>query len=106
MERTYSEGIKLLGLKIEERTEPWDGACGVFHPVLSEVVKFQAETILSTFPASGPVKTQIIGPVDKKTQDAANRVRENMNYELTENAGVQNRTREITLVFADCGVSF
>ena len=84
-ERTYSEGIKLLGLKIEERTEPWDGACGVFHPVLSEaVVKFQAETILSTFPASGPVKTQIIGPVDKKTQDAANRVRENMNYELTE----------------------
>ena len=84
-ERTYSEGIKLLGLKIEERTEPWDGACGVFHPVLSEaVVKFQAETILSTFPASGPVKTQIIGPVDKKTQDAANRDRENRNYELTE----------------------
>ena len=60
-------------MKIEESTEPWDGACGVFHPVLSEaVVKFQAETILSTFPASGPVKTQIIGKVDKKTQDAAN----------------------------------
>tara|TARA_R100001082_G_scaffold16323_1_gene8212 strand:- start:3590 stop:5995 length:2406 start_codon:yes stop_codon:yes gene_type:complete len=84
-ERTYAEGIKLLGLKIEERTEPWDGACGVFHPVLSEaVVKFQSETILSTFPASGPVKTQIIGKMDVEKQEAANRVQESMNYELTE----------------------
>ena len=84
-ERTYSDGIKLLGLKIEERTEPWDGACGVFHPVLSEaVVKFQSETILSTFPASGPVKTQIVGKLNVEKQEAANRVQESMNYELTE----------------------
>ena len=84
-ERTYAQGIKLLGLKIEERTEPWDGACGVFHPVLSEaVVRFQSETILSTFPASGPVKTQIIGKPSRQKQEAANRVQEDMNYELTE----------------------
>ena len=84
-ERTYADGIKLLGLKIEERTEPWDGACGVFHPVLSEaVVKFQSETIITTFPASGPVKTQIVGKVDVEKQEAANRVQESMNYELTE----------------------
>ena len=84
-ERTYADGIKLLGLKIEERTEPWDGACGVFHPVLSEaVVKFQSETIITTFPASGPVKTQIVGKIDVEKQEAANRVQESMNYELTE----------------------
>jgi hypothetical protein len=60
-ERTYKEGLDLLGLRIDERTEPWDGACGVYHPILSEsVVKFQSETILETFPASGPVKTKII----------------------------------------------
>ena len=65
-ERTYKEGIDLLGLNIEERTEPWDGACGVYHPILSEsVVKFQAETILETFPASGPVKTKIIGKITR-----------------------------------------
>ena len=51
-ERTYKEGLELLGLKIEDRTEPWDGACGVFHPILAEsVVKFQSETIIETFPA-------------------------------------------------------
>ena len=84
-ERTYADGIKLLGLKIEERTEPWDGACGVFHPVLFEaVVKFQSETIITTFPASGPVKTQIVGKIDVEKQEAANRVQESMNYELTE----------------------
>ena len=59
--QTYVDGLELLGLKIEERTEPWEGACGVFHPILSEaVVKFQAEMIMETFPAAGPVKTQII----------------------------------------------
>ena len=84
-ERTYAEGIRLLGLKMEERTEPWDGACGVYHPILSEaVVKFQSETILATFPASGPVKTQIIGKMNREKQDAASRVQEDMNYQLTE----------------------
>jgi hypothetical protein len=58
--QTYVDGLELLGLKIEERAEPWEGACGVFHPLLSEaLVKFQAETMMSTFPASGPVRTQI-----------------------------------------------
>jgi chaperonin GroES len=84
-ERTYKEGLELLGLKMEERTEPWDGACGVYHPILSEaVVKFQAETIIETFPASGPVKTKIIGKITREKEEAASRVREDMNYELTE----------------------
>lgn len=84
-EKTYADGIKLLGLRMEERTEPWDGACGVFHPILSEaVVRFQSETIISTFPASGPVKTQIIGKMTKEKQEAASRVQEDMNYQLTE----------------------
>lgn len=84
-ERTYVEGLELLGLKLEERTEPWEGACGVYHPILSEsVVKFQSETIIETFPPAGPVKTKIIGKVTKEKEDAAARVREDMNYELTE----------------------
>ena len=59
--QTYVDGLELLGMKIEERIEPWPGACGVYHPILSEaLVKFQAETMMSTFPAAGPVKTQII----------------------------------------------
>ena len=81
---TYVDGLKLLGLKYEERTEPWSGACGVFHPMLTEsVVRFQSESIMETFPAAGPVKTQIIGKDDPKTQEAALRVRDDMNYQLT-----------------------
>ena len=58
--QTYVDGLELLGMKIEERMEPWPGACGVYHPLLAEsLVKFQAETMMSTFPAGGPVKTQI-----------------------------------------------
>jgi len=84
-EKTYKEGLDLLGLRIDERTEPWDGACGVYHPILSEsVVKFQSETILETFPASGPVKTKIIGKITPEKEEAAARVQEDMNYELTE----------------------
>lgn len=84
-EETYYEGISLLGLKMEERTEPWEGACGVNHPLLAEaVVKFQSETIMETFPAQGPVKTKIIGRVTRDKEDAADRVREDMNYYLTE----------------------
>jgi hypothetical protein len=84
-EKTYKEGIDLLGLNIEDRTEPWDGACGVYHPILAEsVVKFQAETILETFPASGPVKTKIIGKITREKEEAALRVQDDMNYELTE----------------------
>jgi hypothetical protein len=84
-ERTYKEGLELLGLKMEDRTEPWEGACGVYHPILSEsVVKFQSETIIETFPPNGPVKTKIIGKVTKEKEEAAARVKEDMNYELTE----------------------
>jgi hypothetical protein len=84
-EDTYKEGLTLLGLKYEERTEPWNGACGVFHPMITEaVVRFQAETITETFPASGPVRTKIIGKETPMKKEAADRVEEDMNYQLTE----------------------
>ena len=83
-EKTYFDGLELLGLNMQERMEPWEGACGVFHPILSEaVVRFQADSIMETFPASGPVRTQIIGKITKTKEDAAARVREDMNYQLT-----------------------
>lgn len=84
-ETAYKEGLTLLGLKYEERTEPWNGACGVFHPMITEaVVRFQSETIMETFPAQGPVKTKIIGKDTREKEEAARRVKEDMNYELTE----------------------
>lgn len=83
--QTYVDGIDLLGMKLEERTEPWAGACGVTHPLLSEaLVKFQSETIMETFPASGPVKTKIIGKETQEKKEAAERVQADMNYRLTE----------------------
>ena len=82
---TYVKGLKLLGLKYEERSEPWPGACGVFHPLLMEsAVKFQSETIMETFPTAGPVKVQIIGKETPEKIAASIRVREDMNYQLTE----------------------
>lgn len=83
--QTYVDGLQLLGLKIEERTDPWPGACGVYHPLLSEaLVKFQAETIMSTFPAGGPVKTQIIGKETPEKREASTNVQDDMNYQLTD----------------------
>ena len=83
--QTYVDGLELLGLKIEERAEPWEGACGVYHPILSEaLVKFQSETMMSTFPAAGPVKTQIIGKETPEKKEAAERVKDDMNYQLTD----------------------
>ena len=83
--QTYVDGLELLGLKIEERSEPWEGACGVYHPLLSEaLVKFQAETMMSIFPAAGPVKTHVIGKETPSKKAAAERVQEDMNYQLTE----------------------
>jgi hypothetical protein len=80
---TYVDGLELLGLKIEQRSEPWEGACAVYHPLLSEaLVKFQAETMMETFPAAGPVKTSIIGKETEDCLEAAARVQENMNYQL------------------------
>ena len=83
--QTYVDGLELLGLKMEDRSEPWEGACGVYHPLLTEaVIKFQAETITATFPASGPVKTQIIGKETEEKKEASQRVQDDMNYQLTD----------------------
>jgi hypothetical protein len=83
--QTYVDGLELLGLKIEERSEPWEGACGVYHPVLAEaVIKFQSETIMETFPAAGPVKGEIVGKETSEKKDAMERVVEDMNHELTD----------------------
>jgi hypothetical protein len=83
--QTYVDGLELLGMKLEERTEPWEGACGVYHPMLSEaLVKFQSETMMATFPASGPVKTQIIGKETPAKKESAQRVADDMNYQLTD----------------------
>ena len=81
----YVKGLEVLGMKYEERTEPWNGACGVFSTLLTEAaVRFQSETIIETFPAAGPVKTEIIGAIDRLKEEAAERVRDDMNYKLTE----------------------
>jgi hypothetical protein len=83
--QTYVDGLELLGMKLEERSEPWEGACGVYHPLMSEaLVKFQAETMMETFPAAGPVKTQIIGKETEEKKESAKRVQDDMNYQLTE----------------------
>jgi hypothetical protein len=83
--QTYVDGLELLGMKLEERSEPWEGACGVYHPLLSEaLVKFQSETMMETFPAAGPVKIEIIGRETAEKKQAAERVKEDMNYQLTD----------------------
>jgi hypothetical protein len=81
----YIKGLDVLGMKYEERTEPWEGACGVYSTILTEAaVRFQSETITETFPAAGPVKTEIIGDETPETKDAAQRVGDDMNFRLTE----------------------
>ena len=83
--QTYVDGLELLGMKIEDRTDPWAGACGVYHPLLSEaLVKFQAETIMEILPASGPVKTEIIGKETPEKKEAAMRVQNDMNYQISD----------------------
>jgi hypothetical protein len=82
---TFVKGLEVLGFKYEERTDPWDGACGVFSTVLAEAaIRFQAETMSETFPAAGPVRTKILGKVTKEKEEAAERVKEDMNYQVTE----------------------
>lgn len=84
-ENTYKKGLDLLGLKIEDRSSPWPGACGVFHPILSEAaVRFQSQAIMETFPAGGPVKTKIVGRITPERERQAHRVKEDLNYILTE----------------------
>jgi hypothetical protein len=81
--QTYVDGLELLGMKIEERMDPWAGACGVYHPLLSEaLVKFQSETVMAILPAAGPVKTQIIGKETPKKKESAVRVQNDMNYQI------------------------
>ena len=81
----FVKGLEVLGMKYEERTEPWSGACGVYSTLLTEAaIRFQSELITETFPAQGPVKTQIIGAIDKMKQEAADRVRDDMNFKLTD----------------------
>ena len=83
--QTYVDGLELLGLKIEERSEPWEGACGVYHPLMAEaLVKFQSEMMMATFPASGPVKVQIVGKETPEKKASADRVQVDMNYQLTD----------------------
>jgi hypothetical protein len=83
--QTYTDGLELLGLKIETRSEPWEGACGVYHPLMSEaLVKFQAETVMETIPAAGPVKTVVVGRETPEKMAAADRVQKDMNYQIME----------------------
>ena len=83
-EETYVKGLDQLGLKIEERTTPWAGACGVFHPMLSEaVIKFQSQAISEIFPAAGPVRTKIVGNIDSAKEKQSQRVQDYLNYLLT-----------------------
>ena len=84
-EKTCTDGMSLLGLQYEDRTDPWDGACGVTHPMITEaIVRFQSESIMETFPAKGPVQTKILGKETREKTEAGNRVKEDMNYQLTE----------------------
>ena len=99
-EETYTKGLDQLGLKIEERTQPWNGACGVFHPMLSEaVIKFQSQAISEIFPASGPVKTKIVGKITEEKAKQAERVEDYMNYLLTHEMS-EYRTETEKLLFS------
>ena len=99
-ERTYIEGLDLLGLKHEDRTTPWDGACGVFHPLLTEaVIRFQSQSIQELFPAAGPAKTSVVGSVTDEKQDQAQRVQDYLNYLLTERMS-EYRTETERLLFS------
>ena len=97
---TFVKGLEVLGFKYEERTEPWDDACGVYSTVLAEAaIRFQAETMSETFPAAGPVKTKILGKVTKEKEEAADRVREDMNYQITEKM-VEYRSEHERMLYA------
>ena len=99
-EDTYTKGLDQLGLKIEERTQPWNGACGVFHPMLSEaVIRFQSQAIAEIFPASGPVKTKIVGKMTEDKTKQAQRVEDYMNYLLTHEMS-EYRTETEKLLFS------
>jgi hypothetical protein len=99
-EDTYIKGLDQLGLTVDDRTEPWPGACGVFHPMLSEaVIKFQSQAISEIFPAEGPVKTKIVGIIDEEKEKQSHRIKDYMNYLLTEKM-VEYRTETEKLLFS------
>jgi len=99
-EETYIKGLDQLGLKIEDRTLPWPGACGVFHPMLTEaVVRFQSQAITEIFPAAGPVKTRILGLSTSEKEQQAKRVEDYMNYLLTDRMS-EYRTETEKLLFS------
>tara|TARA_A100000172_G_scaffold44445_1_gene27370 strand:- start:470 stop:2911 length:2442 start_codon:yes stop_codon:yes gene_type:complete len=99
-ERTYIQGLDLLGLKHEDRTTPWDGACGVFHPLLTEaVIRFQSQSIQELFPAAGPAKTAVVGVITPDKQEQSNRVQDYLNYLLTERM-TEYRTETERLLFS------
>ena len=96
---TFVKGLDVLGFKYEERTEPWEGACGVYSNVLAEAaIRFQAETMSETFPAQGPVKTKILGEETREKLEASERVKADMNYQLTENM-VEYRSEHERLLY-------
>ena len=98
-EETYIKGLDQLGLKIEDRTTPWDGACGVFHPLLTEaVVRFQAQAITEVFPPKGPVRTQVVGTITREKEQQATRVKDYLNYLLTDRM-TEYRTETEKLLF-------
>ena len=106
--RSYTKGLDLLGMKIEERDQPWPGASGVFHPVLTEAcVRFQAQAIMEIFPASGPVRTQIVGNIDTDSSRQAQRIEKEMNYQLTENmTEYRDETEQLTFRLPLAGSCF
>jgi hypothetical protein len=107
-EKTYIKGLDLLGLKIEDRTQPWEGACGVFHPMLSEaIIRFQAQSIQEIFPAKGPVQTKILGEQTTERTKQAERVQEYLNYLLTEKmTEYRSETEKLLFMLALCGAAF
>ena len=99
-EETYIKGLDQMGLKIEDRTAPWAGACGVFHPMLSEaVIRFQSQAIGEIFPASGPVQTKVVGKPTPEKEKQAGRVQDYMNYLLTTEM-VEYRTETEKMLFS------
>ena len=107
-EETYTKGLDQLGLKIEERTQPWNGACGVFHHMLSEaVIRFQSQAIAEIFPAAGPVKTKIVGKITDDKEKQAQRVEDYMNYLLTyEMAEYRTETEKLLFSLPLAGSAF
>ena len=99
-ERSYIDGLELLGLKMEDRTTPWDGACGVSHPLLTEaVIRFQSQAIQEIFPSGGPVRTSIVGVVNEEKEKQAQRVKDYLNYLVTEKM-TEYRTETERMLFS------